>query len=76
VDNIFEVHVNSPSYKDGKWYDINKPFYQLEDAEEVVRHIIDEKISKKGELLLNLECEEEAEKQIALLRSHANQTQR
>jgi len=68
VDSIYEVHVNSPLYRDGEWHDINQPFYQLKEAEKVVECIIDRK-TKIGEgLLLNLECNEEVEQQIRRLR--------
>lgn len=68
MHHIFEVHVNSPLYRDGEWYDINKPFYQLKEAEKIVECIIDRK-TKMGEgLLLNLECDEEIEQQIRCLR--------
>lgn len=69
VDNVFEVHVNSPLYRNGEWYDINRPFYQLTTAENLIRFIIEEKATKGEELLLNLECDEEAENQIALLKT-------
>jgi len=69
VDNVFEVHVNSPLYRDGEWYDINKPFYRSASAERLIRLIIGEKVNKGKELLLNLECDEEAENQIALLKT-------
>jgi hypothetical protein len=33
---ICEVHANSPLHKNGKWYDINEPFYFSEDAKRVL----------------------------------------
>lgn len=29
IDQIYEVHVNSPLYKKGNWYDIDEPFLLL-----------------------------------------------
>ncbi len=68
LDNIFEVHVNSPLYEDGELYDINKPFYQLTEASNLTEFMVSTKGRSGQELLLNLECEEEVQKQIGLLR--------
>lgn len=69
VDNIYEVHVNSPLCKEGEWYDINKPFYQLIEAENLIKFIVNESANKQQELLLNLECDEETEEQLQYLKS-------
>ncbi len=67
VDNVFEVHVNSPLYRDGEWYDINQPFYQLKVAEQTLKYVIEEEIELGKELLLTLECDEEINEQIRRL---------
>lgn len=73
IDSIYEVHANSPFYKDREWHDMNKPFYQLKDAEKIIEYIIeyiiDGKIERRRELLLNLECDEEIEQQVRHLRT-------
>jgi len=69
TDFIYEVHVNSPLYKGGDWYDINRPFYQLAEAENLTRFIMEEKARSKKELLLNIECDEEIEPQVRRLRA-------
>jgi len=67
IDDIFEVHVNSPLYRDGEWHDINKPFDRSASAESLIRLIVGEKVNKGEELLLNLECDEEIEQQFKYL---------
>jgi len=64
TDSIYEVHVNSPLYEGGEWYDINKPFYRLPEAEELVRFIVGQKASGEDKLLLNVECDEEIYEQL------------
>jgi len=68
IDSIYEVHVNSPFYKDGEWYDINRPFHQLAEAEEITHIILNEKRKRGQELLLNIESDEEIGKQLSYLR--------
>lgn len=63
IDLICEVHANSPLYKDGKWYDINEPFYFSEEAKRVLEHIIKRKKAK----VLNIECDKEIFEQIKML---------
>jgi uncharacterized protein (UPF0276 family) len=60
VNLIYEIHVNSPLYKNGKWYDINEPFYYSEEAKRMLEHII------KGEKakFLNIECDKDIVEQI------------
>lgn len=71
VDNIYEVHVNSPMYESGQWYDVNRPFYESKEAENLILYLISK---KKGEsLTLTIECDEAVGKQLECLRV---QTQR
>lgn len=62
IDLIYEVHVNSPLYKDGKWYDINEPFYRSEGAKRIIE------FSKQKAKVLNIECDKEIVKQIEMLK--------
>lgn len=64
TDSIYEVHVNSPLYEGGEWYDINNPFYRLSEAKELIRFIAGEKASGEDKLLLNVECDEEIYEQL------------
>lgn len=64
INSIYEIHVNSPLYEDGGWYDINKPFYRLSEAKELIRFIAVEKASGEDKLLLNVECDEEIYQQL------------
>ncbi|MCK4543854.1 MAG: DUF692 family protein [Spirochaetales bacterium] len=60
IDRIYEIHVNSPLYKDGEWYDINEPFYFSEEAKRVLEHIIKREKAK----VLNIECDKEIIEQL------------
>ena len=63
IDLIYEVHVNSPLHKDGKWYDINEPFYYYEAGKEILEYLIE----RNNAILLNIECEKEVAEQIEIL---------
>lgn len=65
VDSIYEVHVNSPLYKDGEWYDINEPFYYSDEA----KRILDIVIKKGKPKVLNIECDKDINKQVEILNS-------
>lgn len=69
VDNVFEVHVNSPLYRNGEWYDINRPFYQLAEAKDLVRFIVRGKARAREDVLLNIECDEDILGQASELQS-------
>ena len=69
MDSIYEVHVNSPLYEDGEWYDINRPFYRLAEAENLVQFIAEEKTRSGQNLLLNIECDEEIQQQLRRLQN-------
>ena len=60
---IYEVHVNSPLHKEGKWYDINEPFYYYEAGKEILEYLIE----RNNAILLNIECEKEIAEQIEIL---------
>lgn len=64
INRVYEVHVNSPLYKDGEWYDIDEPFYYSEEAKRVLEHVIEKKKAKA----LNIECDENILKQVKMLR--------
>lgn len=63
IDLIYEIHVNSPLGKDGKWYDINEPFYWSEEARKIILYIIE----RKEVNFLNIECDIEVPKQLKML---------
>ena len=62
-DKIYEIHVNSPLYKDRVWYDINEPFYRSEEAEEILKCTL----SLNRKIVLNIECDKEIVKQVKML---------
>lgn len=66
IDLIYEVHVNSPLYKEGRWYDINEPFYYSEEAKRVLEHIVRD---KKNIIALNIECDKNILKQVNELKN-------
>lgn len=63
IDLIYEVHVNSPLHEDGKWYDLNEPFYNNEEGKEIIEYLIE----RNDAILLNIECEKEIAQQIKIL---------
>lgn len=62
IDLIYEVHVNSPLYKNGVWYDIDEPFYYSEEAKKILKFILKEGLGK--ELIVNVESEKDIIRQI------------
>ncbi|MCL0089676.1 DUF692 family protein [Dehalococcoidia bacterium] len=77
VQHIGEVHVNSPLLEGGEWYDINQPFYRLEEAKSTVEYVVQGKSRHRGRLLLNVECDDELRGQLRYLkrlRSHGGAT--
>jgi len=69
VDDIFELHVNSPLYRDGEWYDIDNPFYTLKEADELLRFIVRAKRRRSEPLFLNIESDMEVGSQLTVLRT-------
>ena len=65
IEKIYEVHVNSPLYKHGKWYDINEPFYYSEAAEVMFGYVLKESLNK--EIVLNIECDKDIVEQVRML---------
>lgn len=68
VDNISEVHVNSPLYRNGTWYDINEPFYSSTEAHNLLKFIVETKSQKAEPLPLCVEGDKEVIRQSNLLR--------
>lgn len=71
IDLIYEVHVNSPLWKDGKWYDINEPFYYSTEGKETVKYILERSLNKRL-VLVNIESENDIAGQIELIREMGN----
>jgi uncharacterized protein (UPF0276 family) len=66
VDLIYEIHVNSPLYKNGEWYDINEPFYFSDEAKGILGYVLDKSPNK--ELVITIECDKDVIKQIEMIR--------
>ncbi len=66
IDLIYEIHVNSPLRKDGVWYDINEPFYYSNDAEKILKLILEKNLNK--ELILNIESEKDIVEQLNMIK--------
>lgn len=45
IDRIYEIHVNSPLYKDERWYDIKDPFYFSEEAKRVLEFVLERSLN-------------------------------
>ncbi|MGQ9662125.1 MAG: multinuclear nonheme iron-dependent oxidase [Kiritimatiellia bacterium] len=62
---IYEVHVAAPLLRGGRWWDVNRPFYESETVLQLIRLIATQ---ARRPLLFNLECSIRIPDQIKALR--------